>query len=142
MTFTEEKQWDSFKARLDKRQNKELKEMMVCLALERSGLSRLEKLGSVHARAGWVQAVLIVGGLVCVFAGTHADLVERLFSFLKKPSASQCTGKAPPGSRKKSKAKAKKKSTGSKSKTADGKVPHTWPSPVQRFRDFFGYFKP
>ncbi|KAJ1493788.1 hypothetical protein T484DRAFT_1767407 [Baffinella frigidus] len=40
--------------------------------------------------------------------GTHKDLVDRLFDFLKKPSEAQCNGTAPRGSSKKrSKPKAK-----------------------------------
>ena len=55
--------------RVQKKQVKELKELLGCLALERSG--------------------------------TQKELADRLFAFLKKPSASSCTGRAPPGVAKK-----------------------------------------
>jgi hypothetical protein len=57
------------KARIHKKQIKELKEIMGCLGLERSG--------------------------------KQSELADRLFNFLKKPAAADCTAHAPRGLAKK-----------------------------------------
>lgn len=84
--FADEKAEENLKNRIHKRVIKELKDIMICLAIERTG--------------------------------THDELADRLFKFLKKPTAGDCTARAPSGLGKKAKTSKKRTASGKKKTSA------------------------
>ena len=58
----------------------------------------------------------IMGLLALDRSGSHGELAERLFKFLKKPTASECTARKPIGMGKKAKSSKKRTAKGSKKK--------------------------